>query len=446
MTLLTRLSDELWSPWLILLCFSTGLLYSFGTGFFQIFGLRRWLGSTLGSLFHRNRTGVGVSPVAALAAALASTMGTGSIAGVAAAITMGGPGAVFWMWLTALLGMMTSYGEKYLTILYQQPAPRGGRAGGPMFYIREGLHRPGLARLFALAALPAALAGGAMIQSRAIASTLHTSFGLPPLGVGLVVGGLAALVIAGGMGRISRLASALVPLMSLLYLGSGLFILLTQARLLPQVFSLIFTCAFRPEAALGSLGGYSLLTAIRQGVSRGIFTNEAGLGTSAMAHGSAEDTTPHQQGMWGIFEVFVSTLLVCTVTALVILVSGLWLPGAEIQPTGAALTAVAFSHVLGPLGGRIVSLSLTPFAFTSILGWSYYAVQALSCFTLQSVHHSLYFCLFCAAILLGAVWGENFLWVLVDIFTALMALPNLIALIFLSPKVFRGFSHFSTPN
>lgn len=435
MTFLGRLADFLWNPWLLGLFLCTGLVYSLGSGFFQIFNCKLWVRATLGSLFQKSRSkGSGLSSLQALATALASTMGTGSIAGVATALTLGGPGAIFWMWVSALLGMMTGCGEKLLSVRYQQPAPGGGLQGGPMFYLRDGLGSPLLAFWFTLACLPATLAGGNLVQSSSIAASLETAFGLGRLPVGAVTAVLAGLVMVGGIGRIARVSSALVPAMAFLYLGSGAVVLICRAEALPEAFRLIFSCALSPCATFGGGAGWTVASALRYGVARGVFTNEAGLGTSAMAHGAARTDHPAHQGMWGIFEVFLSTLAVCTVTALVILVSGVWQPSHPTALTGAPLTACAFASVLGKAGEAVVAISLLLFAFSSILGWSYYGQQCLRYLTGSDRLLPAYRLLFLACIPLGAIWEPALVWQLVDLCNALMALPNLAALLFLAPQ------------
>lgn len=446
MNVLTRAADALWNPWLLGLFLATGLVYSVGSGWFQIFGLRTWWRATAGSLFRRRKEGGGgLSPLQALATALASTMGTGSIAGVAAALTLGGPGAVFWMWVSALLGMMTSCGEKLLAVKYQRAGPDGSLRGGPMYYIRDGLGCPALAAWFCLACIPATLAGGNLVQSSSIASGLESALGLPRLTVGLVTALLAGLVAAGGLGRIAAASSALVPAMALLYLGGGTAVLLANRARLPQALAQIFACALSPAAAAAGGAGWTVTSALRCGVARGVFTNEAGLGTSAMAHGAAR-TDPARQGLWGIFEVFLSTVVVCTVTALVILTSGLPLSPAGL--TGAPLTAAAFRSVLGPPGQAVVTAALLLFAFSSILGWSYYGEQCLlflsfekerkrkKAFPVSSGKCGVfgYRVVFLTCTVFGAVWSPLAVWQLVDLCNALMALPNLIALLFLAPR------------
>lgn len=442
---LAALAEAIWSPWLLGLFLITGLVYSLGSGFFQIFRMKLWLSATVGSLLRPGKSrGEGLTPVQALAAALASTMGTGSIAGVAVALYLGGPGAVFWMWVSALLGMMTGCGEKLLSVYYHRRAPGGGWQGGPMFYLRDALGCPGLALWFSLACLPATLAGGDLIQASAIASALHGALGWEKLPVGLGLAALSGCVLLGGLGRVARVAEGLVPAMALLYLGSGAAALVLRAQALPQALGLILQCALCPQAALGGGAGYGLAAALRHGVARGVFTNEAGLGTSAMAHGAADADHPAQQGMWGIFEVGVSTLLVCTVTALVILVSGVYDPAAALAQLktgappeaalGVPLTARAFAAVLGPAGEWAVAASLVLFAFSSILGWSCYGQQALEFLSGGTKLLPLYRLAFLACVVLGAVADVSSLWQLVDLCTALMALPNLTALLLLAPR------------
>ena len=436
MEMLGRLADFVWNPWLLGLFLLTGLVYSLGSGFFQLFHVRLWLKATLGSLLHREagRRGGGLSSLQALATALASTMGTGSIAGVATALTLGGPSAVFWMWVSAFLGMMTGCGEKLLAVRYQRPAPGGGLQGGPMFYLRDGVGSLFLAGWFTLACLPATLVGGNLVQSSSIALSLEAAFGLDRLAAGCACALLAGLVILGGLGRIARVSSVLVPAMALLYLGSGAAVLIARADRLPQALELIFSCALSPSAALGGGAGWTAAQAVRYGVARGVFTNEAGLGTSAMAHGAARVDHPARQGMWGILEVFVSTLVVCTVTALVILVSGVWQPGIPGALTGAPLTAAAFGSVLGRPGEGVVALSLLLFAFSSILGWSYYGQQCLYCLSGSDRLVPAYRTVFLCCTLAGAIWEPDAVWLLVDLCSALMALPNLTALLILAPE------------
>ena len=431
--MLQQLSDILWCPFLLTLSLLVGLLYSLGSGFFPIFGAKLWLRATIGSLKDKRRNRQGLSSFQALSTALASTIGTGSIAGVAAALTLGGPGALFWMWVTALLGMMTSCAEKLLAVRYQRPDEEGRIQGGPMFYLRDGLHAPLLAKWFALCCIPAAFVGGNLIQASSIADTMYATFGTGRFQSGLLFALLSACVLLGGLERIAGVSSLLVPLMAVLYLGGGILVLIHNRAALPEALRAVFTCALCPDAAFGGVSGWSVTAALRHGVARGVFTSEAGLGTSAMAHGAASPDHPAQQGMWGILEVFCSTLLVCTVTALTILTSSPDLT----RPGGAHTTAAAFAGALGRPGAYIVSLSLLLFAFSSILGWSYYAQQSLA--FLSGSHRFTTPCriAFLLCIPLGSLMDSSRLWAAVDLWDGLMALPNLIALLLLTPEVLR---------
>ena len=427
------LAGKLWFPWILGLSLLVGLLYSVASGFFPIFDCRVWIKTTLGSLFRHEKNGSGLSSLQALSTALAATIGTGSIAGVAAALSLGGPGSIFWMWVTALLGMMTSCAEKILAVRWQHTSPKGELQGGPMFYLRDGLHSPLLAAWFCLCCIPAAFVGGNLIQASSIADITQSLFGWDRLMTGLVFAALSAIVLLGGIRRIAGFSTVLVPVMALLYLGGGICVLIIHRHALPEVVRAIFTCAFRPDAAFGGAAGWSVAAALRHGVARGVFASEAGLGTSAIAHGAAQVSHPAQQGMWGILEVFCSTLLVCTVTALVILVSTPDLT----RPGGAHTTAAAFGSALGHTGELIVALSLLLFAFSSILGWSYYGQQALRFLSGSDKLLFLYKGAFLLCIPLGSVLDSGSLWAMVDLWDGLMALPNLIGLVLLSPEVLR---------
>lgn len=425
------LADALWQPWLLGFSLLTGLLYCAGSGFFPIFEGKLWIKSTLGTLLQKESRTNGLSPAQALATALASTIGTGSIAGVASALSLGGPGAVFWMWVTALLGMMTSCAEKILTIRYQHLSSSDEPQGGPMFYLRDGLHAPILAVWFSVCCIPAAFVGGNLIQASSIADTMQVVFGADRLKVGLLFALLSAAVLLGGIRRIAGFSTILVPIMACLYVGGGLVVLFLNRDALPGAVKAIFQCALCPDAAFGGVTGWSVTAALRHGVARGVFASEAGLGTSAIAHGAARVSHPARQGMWGILEVFCSTLLVCTVTALTILVSSPDLT----QPGGAYTTAAAFRAALGPAGSLIVAFSLLLFAFSSILGWSYYGQQALRFLTGSDKLLPVYRAAFLLCIPLGSVLDSTALWAHVDFWDALMAIPNLIALVLLSPEV-----------
>ena len=446
MAFLERLGDFIWNPWLLGLFLLAGLYCSVRTGFFQLFGLPVWLKTTLGSVFlgNKRKTGRGITQFQALSTALASTIGTGSIAGVATAIFCGGPGAVFWMWVSAFLSMMTGCLEKTLAVRYREPSPDGGWQGGPMCYMERGLGSRGLACLFSLCCVGASLGGGNMVQANSIATALEHSFGWDRLAVGVVTAVLTGVVILGGIGRIGAVSEKLVPAMALLFIGGSAVVLAVNASALPGALESIVAGALTPSAAAGGGLGYGVARAMRYGVARGVFTNEAGMGSSAMAHAASDVKEPAEQGMWGIFEVFVATLVVCTMTALVILTTGVYRPAealAAIQSgtvsdamLGAPLSAAAFSTVYGPLGGAFMAVCLLLFAFTSLLGWSYYGERGLQYLTGSHRLRPVYRAVFLAMIVVGAAGNMSAVWQMADIFNGLMALPNLTAIFLLSPE------------
>ncbi len=444
--LLERLGDWLWNPWLLGLFLLSGLYFSVKSGFFQIFGIRKWLGGTLGELLRRKDrgTGRGLTRIQAMSTALASTIGTGSIAGVATALFFGGPGAVFWMWVSAFLGMMTSFVEKTLAVCWRERDRSGRWQGGPMCYLARGVGSPFLAAWFSLSCAAASLAGGNLVQSNSIAASLEAAFGWSRPAVGLGVALLTGLVIWGGIGRIGRVSEKLVPCMALLFLGCGGVVLFCRRAALPGALARIFTCALCPQAALGGGAGYSLAAALRYGVARGVFTNEAGMGTSAMAHAASQVEDPAQEGLWGMFEVFFATLVVCTVTALALLTSGVYQEEAALEALrtgtvtdsmlGAPLSAAAFAAVLGPAGEVLLAVCLLLFAFTSLLGCSYYGERSLSALAGEGAWRGWYRLAFLGAIVWSSTADVTVVWQLTDLFNGLMALPNLCALLLLSPQ------------
>ena len=447
MAFLERMGNWIWNPWLLGAFLLLGLYYSIRSGWFQLFGLRLWLRATLGALLRpgkRGRRGKGLTQIQALSTALASTIGTGSIAGVATAIFYGGPGAVFWMWISALLGMMTGCAEKILAVRYRRRTADGGWQGGPMEYMEQGLGLRPLALCFSLFCVAASIGGGDMVQANSIATALEHAFGWDRLAVGAVTALLTGVVVLGGIRRIGQVSEKLVPMMALLFLAGGGVVLCCHAAAVPEALSRIVTGAFTPKAALGGGMGYGMATAMRYGVARGVFTNEAGLGSSAMAHAAAEVSEPAEEGMWGIFEVFVATLVICTVTALVILTSGVYQEEAALAAiqsgtvdssmVGSALSAAAFSTVLGRWGGPFVALCLLLFAFSSLLGWSYYGEQGLRYLTGTDRWTGLYRLAFLAFLVLGSAGEVGAVWQVADICNGMMALPNLAALFLLAPE------------
>lgn len=443
---LCALAEKIWSPWLLGAFLALGGLFSLRTGFFQLFGAGQWLKAVGRSMFGKSAEGEGaLSQFQAVATALAATIGTGSIAGVATAIVCGGSGAVFWMWVCAFLGMMIGFVEKTLAVRYRRREGDGWK-GGPMEYMEYGLKAKRLAIWYALAVTVAALGGGGLVQANSIAAGLWEVFGWNRLAVGTGTALVTALVIFGGIGRIGRVCERLTPVMAALFLlGGGVVLAVHREMLLPALVE-ILSEAFAPKSMAGGTLGYGMATALRYGVARGVFTNEAGLGSSAMAHAQARMTDPAEQGMWGIFEVFFSTLVICTVSALVILTSGVYDKALYLSllsagavgegQTGAPLAARAFGTVFGPWGGIFVALCLVLFAFSSLLGWSYYGERGLERLVGGRRGRGLFRLAFLGSILAGSVGELDAVWQLSDLCNALMAIPNLLALALLSPEAF----------
>jgi len=383
----------------------------------------------------KEREGDGdISHFQALMTALSATVGTGNIAGVATAIAIGGPGAVFWMWVTGLVGMATKFAEALVAVKYRYRDEKGAMVGGPMVYIAAIGPNPFwkyLAKIFAVFACIASFGIGNMVQSNSVADALNSAFGAPKFATGIVLAILTAAVILGGIKRIGRAASAIVPLMIISYCAVSLYILALVAGKIPGAFAMIFESAFTKTAASGGFAGASIWIALRMGVARGIFSNESGLGSSPIAAAAAKTNEPVSQALVSMTQTFIDTLIVCTMTALVIICSGEWDSGAN----GATLTTKAFTTALNSgSGGIIVSLALVFFAYSSLLGWSYYGERALE--SLVGIRGSTpYKILFCVLIVVGAVLKLDVVWLFSDIANALMAFPNLIGLLALSPVI-----------
>lgn len=442
MAFLSKLSGFLWGGPLLAAFLIVGGYYSLRTGFFQLFRLPLWWKTTAGTLLRRRKKSEqGVSQIQALSTALAAIIGTGSIAGVATAIFYGGPGVVFWMWMSALLGMMTGFAEKTLAVRYREKGPDGQWRGGPMEYMGQGLHLPKLAGVFAFIGMVEALLGSNLAQANSIATALGSAAGTDRLAVGIVLAVLVSIALVGGIRRLGRITQLLVPLMAVLFIGGGLAVIAFHWQAIPTALEQIVSYAFAPRAVLG---GYSMGTALRYGVARGVFTNEAGLGMSAIVHACADVKEPAEQGMWGIFEVFFSTMVICTVTALVILTSGVYVPeqaAAMIESgaipaamLGAPLVSAGFATLFGRTGEWIVTVSLILFAFTSLLGAGYCGKRGLEYLTERRWLSGAYHLLLPACIVLGAVADLTAVWEAVDLLCALLAIPNLLALMLLSPE------------
>ncbi len=374
-----------------------------------------------------------ISPFNALMTSLSATIGTGNIAGVATAIFLGGPGALFWMWCTALVGMATKFAEAVCAVQYRETDEDGNHVGGPMYYIKNGLSHKWawLGTAFAIFGSIAGFGIGNTVQSNSVAAAVQANFGISPM-VSAGNDDLGWIGTDGGIKRIADVAGKLVPLMAAFYIASGLLILGMNAAEIPAAFSLIVSSAFTPVAAQGGFAGAAVWAAIRFGVARGIFSNEAGLGSAPIAHAAAQTKNPVAQGLVAMLGTFIDTIVVCSITGLAIVVSGAWMSG----ETGAALTSAAFAASLPGLGNYIVAIALSIFAFTTILGWSFYSEKCIQ--YLFGVKAIVPFrVLWIVAVPIGATSSLEFIWLLADTLNAMMAIPNLIALLLLSPVVFK---------
>ncbi len=422
-----------WGVPMLVLILGVGLFLTFGLKLLTIikipFGFKLlWMGRIPG-----DEAGE-ISPFNALMTSLAATIGTGNIAGVATAIFLGGPGAVFWMWMTALVGMATKYAEAVCAVRFREKDERGKFVGGPMYYIQNGLGPKWkwLAITFALFAGIAGFGIGNMVQANSIANALNANFAIPEWITGVVLVVLVGAVLLGGIQRISHVAGALVPFMAVAYIGASLIVLVLNADAIPSSFALIFKYAFTPAAATGGFAGAAVWAAMRFGVARGVFSNEAGLGSAPIAHAAAQTKGPVSQGLVAMLGTFIDTLIVSSFTALAIISTGAWTSG----ETGAALTSKAFDLALPGFGGYIIAIALAIFAFTTILGWSYYCERSLQyLFGVKIIKP--FRVVWSLATLVGTTLKLGFVWLLADTLNALMAIPNLIALALLSPIVFK---------
>lgn len=448
------LHELVWGPWTLVLFLGVGIWFSVRCRFFQITGIRCWWKATGGALFggapDANRTSEKdkgreptVTSFQSACTALAATIGTGNIVGVATALTCGGPGALFWMWISAAIGMMTAYAETYLGQVYRYRKADGHWMCGPMVYMERGVKCPFLSLFYTILAVLASLGMGSMVQSNSVSTTLLHNAGVPLWASGVAVTLLTAVIVLGGIRRISQVAERLMPFSAGLYLFFSVIVILSCAEKLPSVFYTIFHEAFHPKAAAGGFAGFLLSGSVRYGLSRGVFSNEAGLGTLAVLHGAAEHTTPERQGMWAMFEVFFDTIVICTLTALVILCAvRVWEapPGLD----GAALTAWCYSVRLGIAGEILVSAALIVFAFATIVAWYYLGRQTAEylaekvCQENSSRKRQMmsgYTLLYLLAVFTGCICRLEVVWLVSDLWNGLMAYPNLLALMLLSGQV-----------
>jgi len=429
----STLNGYVWGWPMIVLLMGTGLLLTLLTNGVQFRRLGFAFREVLGKIARRGGGKGDVRPFQAVATALASTVGVGNIAGVATAISLGGPGAVFWLWVSGLLGMATKYAEIVVALHYREPDASGTMRGGAMYVLKTGLGWSWLGSAFALLTALAAFGIGNMVQANSVADALRATFQVPTWVTGLVLVALTAVVILGGIKSIANVTQWLVPFMAVFYLTGAAIVLVLYAERLPHAFELIFDGAFSGTAAVGGFAGSTVMLALRYGIARGLFSNEAGLGSAPMVHCAADTDHPVRQGMYGIFEVFVDTLLICTATALVILLTDTWNGGL----TGAALSAKAFETGLpGTFGDVVVTNGLMLFAFSTLLGWSYYGETGIVYLfgVKAAVPYRLVWLVF---VYLGATGSLHVIWDIADTLNGLMAIPNLIALVASIPLLLR---------
>lgn len=446
------LNDFIWGPVMLVAFLCVGLMFTLRTKVFQITHVKDWLDVTFLQLFRKDNKALktddkhAISQFQSLCTALAATIGVGNISGVAIALALGGPGAIFRMWLSAFLGMMTHYAESTLGIKYRYKNEKGHWVGGAMIYIQRGLGWHWLAVIFSIFCMCASFGIGNMSQGNEIANGLANSFGIPKIVTGTVLMVLAALVILGGIKRIASVAEKIVPFMAITYIVGSLIVIFSNVSSVPAAFASIFRHAFTLSSAGGGIAGFTVMVAMRRGISGGVFSNEAGLGSSVMAHSSSDAKEPVIQGMWGIFEVFTDTLVVCTMTALTILTSGVYdyteyakYVGVELPEhlkSGVALTSAAFESVFGSLGSQFISITVMLFAFSTILGWSLYGERAVEyLFGLRAV--PIYKILFIIVIFIGCNASLSLVVDISDTLNGFMALPNLIAITLLSGQVMK---------
>ena len=440
-TALYNITGFLWGTPLMILMVGVGLYLSIRTGFFQIFGIRTWWKHTIGEVFGKtNHSAAGegeLKPYQALSTVLAGTVGSGNIAGVAAAIAIGGPGSVFWMWIIAIVGMMTKMTEVTMAVQYRKKSPSGEYYGGPMHYMRNGLGKIGtvLSGIYAVALLIEVLTDACFVQPNTLATCVNDVFGIPLFAIGIVVAASAMIIIlSGGIKKIGDVCGKLVPPMIIVYIIGCLVVIFANITSIPAAFTTIVRYAFAPAPAVGGFAGSTISLAMGRGASRGIFSNEAGMGTATTVHATAQTDNPAHQGMYGILEVFIDTIIICTLTALTVICSGVWSNG----DTGVVLTFDAFRNVWGFAGTVVLSLAVVLFTYSSYLG---FFVEFRTCIEFifgEKAVKVLQWLFFVLPILSVTLEVEQ-VWDLADMAVGFIVVPNMIALVLLSPQFFKTF-------
>ena len=438
------LNNFAWGPLMLLLLVGTGIYLTVRVNWLQVTHFGRILKNTVGTLFKKQDSkdhGANISPFQAVTTALAGTVGTGNIAGVTGAIFTGGAGAVFWMWVAAFFGMITKYAEILLAMKYRIKDENGVYHGGPMYYIENGIRKSWkwLAVIFCLLGGFASFGIGNIAQSSEISGALTDLFKLPPLASGILIAVVVALVTLGGIKRIGKVTSLLVPFMSVFYIVAGIILILMRITHIPAVFGQIFAGAFSFKSVGGGLFGYTIMMAMKQGFARGVFSNEAGLGSAPIAHAASSTEEPCEQAIWGVFEVFIDTIVICSITGFAVLLSGILdvEGGLSAFASKGAAAAAAFNTILpGTLGGKIIELSLLFFALSTILSWAYYGENCWGYLTKNNkVFILAYKIIFSLVCIVGAMGSGTLMWDIADTLNGLMAIPNLIALLMLSGVV-----------
>ena len=441
----SAVNGVVWGPIMLVLLVGTGIYLTFRTRGLQARRFGFILRNTIGTLFSKDKKKSGsqhnLTPFQAVSTALAGTVGTGNIAGVTGAIFVGGPGAVFWMWVSAFFGMMTKYAEIVLSVKYRQVDEKGAHYGGPMYYIEKGAGQKWLAILFALLGGIACFGIGNIAQSTEIAGAVQSLTGLDPLYTGIILAILTAIVVIGGVKRIGQVASYLVPFMAMFYIVAGLAIIVLRITDVPAALASIFTQAFslEPREIGGGVAGYTIMISMQQGVARGVFSNEAGLGSAPMAHAASDTQEPVEQGMWGVFEVFVDTIVICTLTSMAILLSGVLEYDLSSFASNGAAAAAAFNAILpGTIGGTVLQISLLFFALSTILGWSYYGERCWGYLSNNNkVVNAIFKIAFVLMCVVGSVGSGTLMWNIYDTLNGKKAIPNLVGLLLLSGTVIR---------
>lgn len=428
------INNFIWGPVMLVLLVGTGIFLTIRTNFFQVSHIRLWMKGTFGAMFKKHADDVNITPFQAVSTALASTVGTGNIVGVTTAIVSGGPGALFWMWFAAFFGMVTKYSEVLLAIKYREKNADGKHFGGPMYYLSKGANLPWLGTIFAVFATLACFGIGNLTQINAMANVVKQNFNVPTIYTGIAVTIVVAIIIVGGIKRIGSVAEKLVPLMCLLYLVCGIIIIFINFDKMPGIFKLVFSDAFSFKQVGAGFMGYAIARNMRFGFARGIFSNEAGMGSAPMAHASSNSKNPVEQAMWGVFEVFVDTFLVCSITGIVAIMN---LNLAEQGLAGAPLISEAFRVSMpSDFGSIVLTIALFLFAFTTLVGWSHYGTVSLGYLTNNNKKVELVFkIIFIIVIIIGSVSELELVWNIADTLNGLMAIPNLIGLLILSPVI-----------